>query len=168
MDDYGIAAGPTAARPRGPRRPRRRWLLMGGAALALLLALGVGALLGAQIGTSQAAGNTAQSAASGARPSDAGFADSGFAGDAAQATPASTPGTRASCEALTVSSVSGQTITAKATDGSTVTIHTTASTQYTRADQSATASAVTVGAQIHVHGTRNSDGSITATSIDIE
>jgi hypothetical protein len=63
--------------------------------------------------------------------------------------------------------VSGQTIVAKASDGSTVTIHTTASTQYTRGGQSVAASAVTAGSQIHVVGTRNSDGSITATRIDL-
>jgi Domain of unknown function (DUF5666) len=86
---------------------------------------------------------------------------------------ASTPGAHGArgangqCDALTVSSVSGQTITAKAADGSTVTIHTSSSTTYTKAGQSASASAVTAGSQIHVQGPKNSDGSINATQIDV-
>jgi hypothetical protein len=87
----------------------------------------------------------------------------------AQFAAASTPGAQGpgQCAALTVASVSGQTITAKAADGSTVTIHTSSSTTYTKAGQAATASAVVVGAQIRVRGTHNSDGSITATDIAI-
>jgi hypothetical protein len=50
--------------------------------------------------------------------------------------------------------VSGQTIIAKASDGSTVTIHITASTQYTRGGQAVAASAVTAGSQIRVVGTQ--------------
>ncbi len=69
--------------------------------------------------------------------------------------------------ALSVTSVSGQKITAKRQDGTTVTITTTSSTMYTRAGQSASASAVTTGTTIHVRGTTNSDGSTTATQIDI-
>jgi hypothetical protein len=68
---------------------------------------------------------------------------------------------------LTVTAVSGSTITARAADGSTVTVHTTAATRYTRSGQSATLTAVTVGSRINVMGTHNSDGSITASSIDI-
>ncbi len=71
------------------------------------------------------------------------------------------------CEALTVSSVNGNTIVAKTSSGSSVTIHTTASTRYTQAGKTVAASAIKVGTRINVMGTHNSDGSITATSIDI-
>src|SRR6266571_4017727 len=76
-------------------------------------------------------------------------------------------GGQGQCETLTVSSVSGNTIVAKSSNGSSVTIHTTASTSFRQAGKTVTASAITVGARIHVMGTHNSDGSITATSIDI-
>jgi hypothetical protein len=46
-------------------------------------------------------------------------------------------------------------------------VHTTSSTTYTQNGQTATASAVKAGVTISVMGTHNSDGSITATSIDI-
>ena len=68
---------------------------------------------------------------------------------------------------LTVSSISGQKITAKQQDGTSVTITTTSSTMYMRAGQKVSADAVTTGTTIHVRGTKNSDGSITATQIDI-
>jgi len=68
---------------------------------------------------------------------------------------------------LSVTNVSGQKITAKRQDGTTVTVTTTSSTIYRRAGQSTSASAVTTGTNIHVRGTTNSDGSITATQIDI-
>ncbi len=76
-------------------------------------------------------------------------------------------GMQGQCESLTVSSVSGNTIVAKTASGSSVTIHTTASTRYTQAGKTVAASAITVGTPINVMGTHNSDGSITATSIDI-
>jgi len=151
MEDLGDEASTRLAQPSAPRRHGRRWLLIGGLALAFMLTLGVGALLGSTAG----AANSAQAAS---------FAT----GDANSSQElAVTPGARGQCEALTVSSVNGSTIVAKAPDGSTVTIHTSASTQYTRAGQSVSASAITVGSRIHVTGTHNSDGSITATRIDI-
>jgi hypothetical protein len=147
-----LRAPPPLARGNG-----RRWLMLGGLALAFALTLGVGTLVGAVFHpTAQAAGftpgggNVAQFPGIGQRPL------------------AGTPGAQGQCGVLTVSSVSGDTIVAAAADGSSVTIHTTASTQYTKAGQSATASAVTVGSQIHVDGTHNSDGSITATRIDVK
>lgn len=144
-----------------PEHPRRgpRWLVIGALALAFALALGLGAFLGsALLPTVQAAGPTTGGTVSfqlplastpGARGSQNG------------------PGAQGQCGVLTITSVSGGTIVAKAPDGSSVTIHTTSSTQYTHNGQSASASAATVGAQIHVDGTRNSDGSITATHIDV-
>lgn len=68
---------------------------------------------------------------------------------------------------LTVSSISGADIVAKQADGTNVTIITTSSTQYTRAGSSSSLSAISGGMHIHVVGTRNSNGSITATRIDI-
>ena len=130
----------------------RRWLIPALLALAFALTLGVGAFAGAtMLKTAQAAGGGPIFS---------------------QVSQANTPGVRGpggqgQCDAYTVSSVSGQTITAKAADGSTVTIHTSSSTKYTKGGQSASASAVTAGSQIHVQGTKNSGGSINATQIDI-
>ena len=160
MEDYVDAAAERPAWPPVPRRRGPRWLLIGGLALAFMLMLGVGVLVGSAIGSTRAAGflpagvNSAQTVAFGPDAQGRAF------GPGAQ-------GAQGQCGVLTVSSVSGNTIVAKAPDGSTVTIHTTSSTQYTRNGQSAAASAVTAGSQIHVDGTRNSDGSITATRIDI-
>jgi hypothetical protein len=157
MEDYGEAP---AYRPAPLPTPGRRWLLLGGLALAFMLMLGVGVLVGSAIGGARAASffpagvNNGQALAFGP----------GAQGRAFDPAARGAPG---QCAVLTVSSVSGRTIVAKAPDGTAVTIHTTASTQYTKAGQSAAASAVTVGSQIHVDGTHNSDGSITATRIDI-
>jgi hypothetical protein len=68
---------------------------------------------------------------------------------------------------LTVISVNGQTITAKRQNGSTVTIHVSSTTQYLRAGQKVTLSAVTAGESILVYGARASDGSINAVSVMI-
>lgn len=71
---------------------------------------------------------------------------------------------------LTVTSVSGQKMSAKQQSGTSVTnitITTTSSTIYKRAGQTVSASAVTTGTVIHVRGTKNSDGSITAVQIDV-
>ncbi len=164
MEDYGDM-GDTApthlAQPPAQRRLWRKWLLIAGLALAFTLTLGVGALLGSTVGSVQAA-----SSASGGNSSTQAVNFASRDANSALAA-AATPGAHGQCDALTVSSVNGRTILAKAADGSTVTIHTTASTQYTRDGQSVSASAITAGTRIHVTGTRNSDGSITATRIDI-
>jgi hypothetical protein len=141
-----------------PHRRGRRWLLIGGLAFGFMLALGVGVLLGTSTGTSQASAITAVSSSSFQSPAVT-------QGGAHYAQPMA--GGQGQCETLTVSSVNGNTIVAKSSNGSSVTIHTKASTTYRQAGKTVTASAVTVGARIHVMGTHNSDGSITATSIDI-
>lgn len=156
-----------------PRRSGRRWLLIGGLALAFMFVLGVGALMGSSTGAAQA---SAFSSASTNSPQTLAVAQ-GSSNDSqalvvqgdfnnAQMQNANS-GPQGQCEALTVSSVSGQTIVAKTATGSSVTIHTTASTKYTQAGKTVAASAIAVGTHIHVMGTHNSDGSITATSIDI-
>jgi hypothetical protein len=66
-----------------------------------------------------------------------------------------------------VTSVSENTIQTTTPNGTSVTVQTTSSTTYTAAGQPATASAVTVGSHILVQGAQNSDGSITATGIDV-
>ncbi len=138
-----------------PPRSDRRWLVPVLLALAFTFTLGVGLFAGATML------RTAQAAADG--PGGANLARFSLA-----STPGSGPhGGQGQCGAYTVSSVSGQTITARAADGSTVTIHTSSSTKYTKGGQSASASAVTAGSQIHVQGTKNSDGSINATQIDV-
>lgn len=133
----------------------RRWFAPALLALAFLLTLGVGVFVGATML------RTAQAAAGG--PGVANIARFQLAGGPA----AHNSGAHGQCDALTVSGVSGQTITAKAADGSTATIHTSSSTKYTKNGQTASASAVTAGSQIHVEGTKNSDGSINATQIDV-
>lgn len=139
----------------GVSPPRRRWPLRVGLGLAFALALDAGPFVGATLlQPAQAAGNAPNGPAS--------VFASGFRA-------AGTPGAhgQGACDTLTVASVSGQTITAKTADGATVTIHTTASTHYTKAGQAATASVATAGARIHMRGAHNSDGSITATDVDV-
>src|SRR6266487_1991531 len=164
MEDYDKIAPTHLHQPPTPRRRGRKWFLIGGLAFAFMLALGVGLLLGTSTGTTQASALTAVSSSSSQSLT---FAQRG----ANNAQPmASGPGagrTQGQCETLTVSSVSGNTIVAKSSNGSSVTIHTTASTSFRQAGKTVTASAITVGARIHVMGTHNSDGSITAISIDI-
>lgn len=170
MEDSNEVHATSLDQPPVPHWRGRRWLLIGGLALAILLALGVGAVLGMSTGTTQAAtvasGSTSSSqtlaAEQGGFNNDQGFAARNF--NDAQA---AGPGARGQCQSLTVSSVSGNTIVAKTANGSSVTIHTTASTRYTQAGKTVTASTIKVGSVIMVMGTHNSDGSITATSIDI-
>lgn len=172
MEDYEEVVWTPLDEPSAPRRRGRRWLLIGGLAFAFLLALGIGAVMSLSTGTTQAAalssgsGSSSQTLAvtQGSSNSAQGFAARGFDGAHAQA---AGPGAQGQCESLTVSSVNGNTIVAKTASGSSVTIHTTASTQYTQAGKTVAASTIKVGAQIKVRGTHNSDGSITATSIDV-
>ena len=170
MEDYEDLASAQLNQPPAPRRGRR-WILNVGLAFAFMLAMGVGALMGSLNGTSQASalaqGGTSSSQTLVATQGN--FNNSPGANNGPQSLAAG-PGARGAqgqCESLTVSSVNGNTIVAKSSSGSSVTIHTTASTSFRQAGKTVTASAVTVGARIHVMGTHNSDGSITATSIDI-
>jgi hypothetical protein len=150
-----------------PRHGGGRWLLIGGLALAFMLALGVGVLIGSSTGAAQAAvlttGSTSSSQSLAAAQGNASSAQPLVVAQGTQGT----QGTRGQCESLTVSSVSGNTIVAKTASGRSVTVHTTASTRYTQAGKTVAASAIKVGTRINVMGTHNSDGSITATSIDI-
>ncbi len=153
--------------PSGPTLPalpihaprRRNWLAIAGIVAALAVTLGVGAVLGATYLS------TAQAAA--ASPPSTTNTYSSYAGNRSFAGPSGIGQGQGQCETLTVSSVSGSTISAKASDGTTVTVTTTSSTTYTQNGKAATASAVKAGVTISVMGTHNSDGSITATSIDI-
>lgn len=152
---------PPARAPRQPRpRSARRWLLIGGGAAALLVALAVAVALGASALTARAAGlsdlHTTLASFTGATPQPGRTAAGQRAGHG--------PMRRGD---LTVASVSGQTITAKQPDGTSVTITVSNSTQYTRAGKTVSLSAITAGETIHVMGQRNSNGAITATHIDI-
>lgn len=164
MEDYEEMAQTRPNQSPAPRWRGRRWLLIGGLAFAFMLALGVGAFMGSLTSTTQAAALTSGSTSS---TQSLNFAQGGanYAQPMASGPGASRP--QGQCETLTVSSVNGNTIVAKSSSGSSVTIHTTASTSFRQAGKTVTASAITVGARIHVMGTHNSDGSITATSIDI-
>ena len=160
-----------------PRRRGPRWLLIGALAFAFMLALGVGVLLGTSSGTTQASALTTVSNSNSQSPAvTQGGVNSSQSltysqGGANYAQPvAGGPGAgspQGQGQTLTVSSVSGNTIVAKSSNGSSVTIHTTSSTTYRQAGKAVTASSIKAGTRIHVMGTHNSDGSITATSIDI-
>jgi len=169
MEDYEEMASTRLDQPPAPRRRGRRWLLIGALAFAFMLALGVGTLLGSTTSTTQAAALTSGSTSSSQSPAvtqggDGSSQSLTFAqGNANNAQPRA----QGQCEMLTVSSVNGNTIVAKSSNGSSVTIHTTASTRLTQAGKTVAASAIKVGTRINVMGTHNSDGSITATSIDI-
>jgi len=173
LEDYEDIASTRLDQPPAPRGRGRRWLLIGALgvlAFAFMLALGVGALLGSTQAPALASSSTSNSqtlaAVQGSSNSDQSLADVQGSSNSDQSL-AATPGARGQCDALTVSSVSGNTIVAKTASGSSVTIHTTASTQYTQAGKTVAASAIRVAARIHVTGTHNSDGSITATRVDV-
>ncbi len=129
----------------------RRLLIIGGIVGAFGLTLIVGMILGARILPAYAAGaqNNAFLLANQSGPG--GNCGPGF-------------GMRGE---LTVSSVSGDTITAKQGNGTSVTVHTTSSTRYERAGKTVDSSQVKSGTQISVQGTHNSDGSIAASVISI-
>jgi hypothetical protein len=177
MKNYEEIASTRLDQPPAPRWRGRRWLLIGGLAFAFMLALVVGALMGSSTGVTQAAApasgssNSSQTltfAQGGSNSSQSQGAAQGNDGSAQSLGDAQGPQrTGGQCEALTVSSINGNTIVAKTSSGSSVTVHTTASTRYNQAGKTVTASAIKVGARINVTGTHNSDGSITATSIDI-
>jgi hypothetical protein len=151
-----------------PRRPWRRWLLIGGIALAFALTLGLGTLLGSQVFAANAAASNGGNGSLAVFNQGAGQGPGGpMSFQSGSQGPAGTPGAQGPCVTLTVSSISGSTITTKDQSGTTVIVHTTASTTYTENGKSASASAVTVGSHISVMGTHNSDGSITATSINV-
>jgi hypothetical protein len=174
MEDYEETTSTPLYQSPAPRHRGRRWLLIGGLVLAFMLALGTGLVLSSLNGTSQAAA-LSQGSTSSSQPlvvTQGNFNNSQSLTTAQGSNNgpqslAAGPGGQGQCESLTVSSVSGNTIVAKSASGSSVTIHTTASTKYTQAGKAATASAIKAGSRINVMGTHNSDGSITATSIDI-
>jgi len=161
MEDSEEMAWTRLNQPPAPPRRGRRWLLIGSLAFAFMLALGVGAITAASSSTAQASyltsSGTSSSQTLAVAPGNANNSQTFAAG----------PGAQGNCEAVTVTSVNGNTIVAKTASGSSVTIHTTASTRYTQAGNTVAASAIKVGTRIHIMGTHNSDGSITATSIDV-
>lgn len=173
MEDFEDMAPTPVGQPTAPRRRGLRWLLIGGLTFAFMLALAVGVFIGSSTGATQAAALTSGSASNTQAQGGANGSQSlVFAqGNNSNAQPfAGGPGRQGGpgqCEMLTVSSVNGSTIVAKTANGSSVTIHTTASTKYTQAGKAVAASAIKAGTRINVMGTHNSDGSITATSIDV-
>jgi len=144
MEDFGQTPAPCQS--------QRRWLLSGGIALALMLSLGVGALLMVSPGASRV-----QAA------SIAAISRSGNGRLIAFHTG------RGQCSSeMTVSRVSGRIITVTKSDGSTVTVRVGSHTHYTRFGQTVTESAVVVGSRIIVNGSCTTQGrSINATSIEI-
>lgn len=122
-------------------RRRTRWLIAGGAALVLLLAIASGVAFAAH-----------QNAAS-----------------AAPAATSSTniPAAPRKNEVYTVVAVNGTTISATASSGVGATITTTTHTKITRGGQPATLSDLTTGTKFRVRGKMQSDGSITAQRIEI-
>jgi hypothetical protein len=168
MESFVDAVPTWQDQPPPLRRPWRRWLLIGGIALAFALTLGLGALLGRQVFAANAAGSTGGNGSLAVFNQGTGQGPGGpISFQSGSQDLAGTPGAQGPCVTLTVSSISGSTITAKDQSGATVIVHTTASTRYTANGKSVSASAVTVGSRISVMGTHNSDGSISATSINV-
>lgn len=128
----------------------RKWLVIGGltAAFGVAVVGGGGALAVVHANPFSSPGSTSTIAPSNRMPG-------------------SPRGMRGRGELLTVSSVSNGVIVAKDPSGASVTIKTTTTTTYTRAGKTVTASAIASGEHIHVRGARNSDGSISATQVDI-
>jgi hypothetical protein len=143
---------PQLPAPEPQRRGVPRWALIGGAALALLAVLGAGVLIGSLARPQFAQAFGAQRAQGG---------DFGFAPGIGDHGPSKGRG------ALTITSVASDSIATKRADGTAVTVKTTTSTQYFRAGKTIERSALTTGTAIRVQGTRNSDGSVTATRIDV-
>jgi Domain of unknown function (DUF5666) len=141
--------------PADPNRPPRRglggkkWLILGG----LALALGAGIVVGVNVLPTYAA-SLAGTPTPGMHRGGPSWGKAG-------------PGLRGERGPLTVASVSGSTITATLPSGTSVTIHTSSSTTYGRAGVSVSASAIAKGDTIAVKGQRNSDGSITASHVEI-
>ena len=147
MEDVKEPAACSFSQASTPRQRRRRWLLTGGLALALMLTLG------AALVTSQA-----QAAGPGAP-----------VGMIAQHMPTMMPtGMPDQCGGqLTVSNVTNRTITVTGANGNTRTIYVTSHTQYVKAGQVVAASAVQVGSHIYVAGTCGQGQNIKATRVEI-
>ena len=64
MEDYEELAWTPLDRPLVPPRRGRRWLLIGGLALAFMVALGIGTIIGSMTGTTRAAALTQSNASS--------------------------------------------------------------------------------------------------------
>lgn len=142
---------PDLSAPYPPARPRRhiQWPRLGVAALVLLLG-GVGFVFASHLpSTLAAAGQSTPSHTRGADGLDGRHGHGGPGHD------------------LTVSNVSGTTVVAKDKDGANVTIHTSASTTIQRAGVSIKLSDLTAGTPIEVRGARNSDGTVSASEIDV-
>jgi uncharacterized protein DUF5666 len=146
----GYVPQPVAARGRGPRWP---WLVGVVTAVALILALGFA--VGAAISGAQAANGSPNFTLfqQGGRGHGGPWDGAGRHGPDHMG--------------LTVTQVSGQTITAKRADGASVAIHVSSSTTYERAGKQVGLSAVSAGETIGVMGQRNSDGSVNATRVVI-
>jgi hypothetical protein len=129
------------------RQRRRRLLVIGGLALALILTLGV-ALIASQ---ARASGSSVSVAL------------------IAQHMPTMMPtGGQGQCGGqLTVSSVTNRTITVTGPNGNTQTIYVTSHTQYVKAGQVVSVSAIKVGSNIYVTGSCGQGHAIHATRIEI-
>jgi hypothetical protein len=153
--DEGYYPPDTAPQPPAPEQPRRgarRWLLTGGAALALATVLGAGVLIGSMARPQLAQAFGAQQAQGRDTGFGPGFADHG-------------PGKGRGD--LTITSVASDSIAAKRANGAAVTIKTDTNTQYFRAGKTIDRSALTVGTAIRVQGTRNSDNTVTAKRVEV-
>lgn len=147
--EYGLHRTPTPA----ARRNRRGWWIAGGAALALALLVGVGIVA---VPAFAATGDQRQNPVLSLFNGGTGNGANGGRGYHGMGR-----------GELTVQKVSGGTITATRPDGKTVTIHTSSSTTYWRGGSQVNAGAVTAGTHIAVRGQRASDGSVTATRVEI-
>jgi Domain of unknown function (DUF5666) len=149
-----------------PRPARRvpRWLVIGGLGLAFALVLGLGVAIGSAVLPTFANTDLAAAPQNGAVPRNGVSGQFGQFGLAA-------PSIRGHGRVLTVTGVSANSFTATATNKTgaptNVTINTTSSTQYLRLGKTVNRSTIVVGTKIAVQGTKNSDGTITATRVEI-
>ena len=182
MRDYEDAASTCLSQSPASRSHRRRRLRIGGLVLAFMVAIGMGLSTSATRAEALASRITSsfQTLAVSDRGPINGQQGTSTAGENGQCDGTgsnsrpingqqgtSTPGDNGQCSTFTVSSVNGSTIVAQSSCSRSITVHTTASTQYVQAGRNVSVSAITVGSRVYVAGSQNSDGSITASRIDI-
>ncbi|HEX6484661.1 MAG TPA: DUF5666 domain-containing protein [Ktedonobacteraceae bacterium] len=150
MRDFEDAASTCLSQSPASRSHRRRRLLIGGLVFVLAFMLAIGVAL-----------------STGATRAEA-LASISHSGPIHGLQETATPGEHhGDCHTFTVSSVTGSTIVARSPCGKTITVHTTGSTHYVEAGKNVSMSAIRVGTRVYVTGSRNSDGSITASRIVI-
>ncbi|MBA2720687.1 MAG: hypothetical protein H0U52_15820 [Chloroflexi bacterium] len=164
----GPVAGPTSFTGRTPRKSEalRAGVVVG---TGLVVALGAAVAMGASPApTSQAGASAAPTASaddnrSASHKGDLGFGQGGPAGDFGRGG----AGKGAGFGKVSVSAISGSSLSLATDEGWTRTIATTSATTFTRGGEAATLADISVGDEIRFRQTRNADGTFTITAINI-